>query len=39
MKNFDFYDHHLEIEIQEDNRLINQINKKQSNIFTTFWTI
>ena len=25
MKNFDFYDHHLEIEIQEDNRLINQI--------------
>tara|TARA_B100000900_G_scaffold397211_1_gene397315 strand:- start:7024 stop:8649 length:1626 start_codon:yes stop_codon:yes gene_type:complete len=24
-KNFNFYDHHLEIEIEEDNRLINQI--------------
>ncbi len=24
-KNFDFYDHHLEIEIKDENRLINQI--------------
>ena len=24
-KNFNFYDHHLEIEIEDDNRLINQI--------------
>ena len=24
-KNFNFYDHHLEIEIKDDNRLINQI--------------